>query len=1170
MRIADIDFPDSLINAIRGENLVVFAGAGVSMGPPANMPNFACLATAVAAGTSIERVKNETQDRFLGRLKDEGVEVHHRAGEILRSYGEEPTDLHRNLLRLYHPSGSPRIVTTNFDLLFERAAEAIFATHVDTFSAPALPVGRSFTGIVHVHGDLNRPCTMVLTDSQFGRAYLTEGWARRFLVDVFRHFNVLFVGYSHNDTVMNYLARALPTEDRRERFVLTADQDLSRWRNLGVQAIAYPVSSEDYEGLYQGVAGLAQYVCRGTLEWMQQIEAISSRKPAFLDREESDLIEDALGDITRTRFFTAAATEPEWIEWIDNRGHLRGLFELKDLSSQESELGDWLGRKFLRDHSDELFALIGKHGLRLNRELWYRLGFHIGNHDDAPLAQDVLVKWVAILLNSIPQNIHKSNLLWILGRLSRRCSAYGSTDSLIGIFRSIATIRPIIPSGIDSMTVDLTGDYHEISTLWEDQFKPNLDSMADVLLLFIVDQLTSQHRLYEWFGRGNRRVDSASLRRTAIEPHEQDNLPNAVDALIDAARDCLEHLALTNTAVAAFWCDTLANSQVPLLRRLAVHALTRRTNLSDDGRIDWLLAKMDLHDVAIHHEVYQAIRLIYPAAGQESRQRIVDAILEYEDRGDDDHEDRLATARHKYDWLEWVDRASRDCSIAKSALDDLASTFPEFQPRDDSDLLYSIQVGFVRSESPWSAQELVSRPPAEWLNDLLAFKGIMLDGPNRDGLLAAVEQAAADDFRWGTELADLLVESDAWESDLWGALWGSWSAELDEDKHRHVLDLASTPELLRAHPRPIADLVLTILKDGGFPYASELLDQANRIAIGLRPLLEQYSAISGQRDFLFQAINHPAGSLAEYWLQSLATWRRSEHPVPDHLCDPHLEELSAIVEDKGLTGTLGKAVLCSRIAFLLDADYNWSIKCLIPLFTDDSNLDGLQASWHGFVYGGRLNPQVAEVMEDSFLSSIARIGTIFPEENLRNVFIQRIAAMAIFFVDDPLREWIPELFRHADASEDRRQFVWAIGNVLRNMSDAHQQDLWERFVRGYWENRIQGIPPPSLEGSEVQAMLKWLPTLKSIYPQAVELAIRTPGAVLDDGMLIYGIAQKNVWETYPEATARLLVHFGAVAGGQAGQEWDGAKELIDSLLGLDISADSRAGLEDLVVRLGLT
>lgn len=54
---------------------------------------------------------------------------------------------------------------------------------------------------------------MVLTDADFGRAYLTEGWARRFLVEVFRQYTVLFVGYSHSDVVMNYLARASPAGD---------------------------------------------------------------------------------------------------------------------------------------------------------------------------------------------------------------------------------------------------------------------------------------------------------------------------------------------------------------------------------------------------------------------------------------------------------------------------------------------------------------------------------------------------------------------------------------------------------------------------------------------------------------------------------------------------------------------------------------------------------------------------------------------------------------------------------------------------------------------------------------------------------------------------------------------------------------------------------------------
>ena len=75
MRISDIDFPDPLLKAIRDSRLVVFAGAGVSMGDPAYLPDFEGLAKRIALGTGIDKRPDEQPDRFLGRLNDAGVEV---------------------------------------------------------------------------------------------------------------------------------------------------------------------------------------------------------------------------------------------------------------------------------------------------------------------------------------------------------------------------------------------------------------------------------------------------------------------------------------------------------------------------------------------------------------------------------------------------------------------------------------------------------------------------------------------------------------------------------------------------------------------------------------------------------------------------------------------------------------------------------------------------------------------------------------------------------------------------------------------------------------------------------------------------------------------------------------------------------------------------------------
>lgn len=249
MKIKKIDFPKSLLNALRDGELVVFAGAGVSMGAPACLPSFAGLAGMIAKETGETLQGGEPIDRFLGRLKHARVNVHALAKKFLPEEGREATELHQSLLRIYADVAQVRVVTTNFDLFFEKASKAVFGDEPEVFRAPALPLGRQFNGIVHVHGAVSHPNEMILTDADFGRAYLTEGWARRFLTELFRNFSVLFVGYSHNDAILSYLARALPVSDK-DRFALIGDKDPEpdRWRMLGIKPISYPQSSENDHG----------------------------------------------------------------------------------------------------------------------------------------------------------------------------------------------------------------------------------------------------------------------------------------------------------------------------------------------------------------------------------------------------------------------------------------------------------------------------------------------------------------------------------------------------------------------------------------------------------------------------------------------------------------------------------------------------------------------------------------------------------------------------------------------------------------------------------------------------------------------------------------------------------------------------------------------------------
>ena len=407
MKIGGIDFPEPLLNALRDGELVVFAGAGVSMGPPACLPNFESLANTIAEGTRKVQKDGESIDEFLGRLQYEGKSVHVLAAEALFQEGLKATELHCNLLRLYSSAEQIRVVTTNFDLLFEQAAEEVFDDLTEVFHAPTLPPADQSNGIVHIHGVVSSPDEMVLTNKDFGRAYLTEGSALRFLLELFSNFTTLFVGHSHNDPIMRYMTSALSDDEEEDKcFALTGEKNNDiDWNVFGIEPIIYSQSSKgDYSTLDEGIRRLAELVRRSTLDWHRDITMIAGNPP-FLDDETADLIEYALGDEIKTRFFIKTASDPKWIDWLDKRGHLDALFGNSTLSERDKLLSQWLVEKFAYNHADKLFILIGEHNTRLHPHFWHDLGYRIGRDKDTSWDKEILSRWISLLLATVPRRV---------------------------------------------------------------------------------------------------------------------------------------------------------------------------------------------------------------------------------------------------------------------------------------------------------------------------------------------------------------------------------------------------------------------------------------------------------------------------------------------------------------------------------------------------------------------------------------------------------------------------------------------------------------------------------------------------------------------------------------------------------------------------------------------
>ncbi len=1176
MKFAGIQFPDPLLAALRDGRLVVFAGSGVSMGTPACLPNFKSLATSVAVGTGRTLQPPEPEDVFLGKLADRGVQVHALAAQNLqknrRGDPPRPTELHRDLLRLYFEPESVRMVTTNFDLLFHAAAQDLFDAVPDVFRAPALPLGRSFRGIVHVHGCLDRPTGMVLTDTDFGRAYLTEGWARRFLVDLFRTSTVLFVGYSHNDTVMKYLARALPRTETATRFALTGPADTDRWTILGITPIVYPREPGDnHPGLTRGISGLADYASRGVLDWQREITEIA-QKPPPLGEEEADVVAEALTDPAKTAFFTAAASGSEWIESIERRGHFEPLFGHDAPGPSYCQLARWLAEQIPRGHSDRIFLLLARHDMRPHPALWREFAHVVGSPSDPPLDEETLSRWVSCLLATAPPDPERHDLL----SFGERCIEAGLTDTLIAVFDALAafrlSIRPPIAFDDDHdqipphLEIELTPDDHDfaLNEIWERGLDPKLDAIAEPLLSIAVAHLAARHRTLRAWQKADHGWDPDSWRRHAIEPHEQDDYRKHIDLLIDTARGCLEWLADNRPDAAARWCDEFRSAQEPLLRRLCLHTLFVRRDLAPEAKIDWLLANMDLHDLATHHELFRISRILYPDANREQRERVVEAILAYRFPDERYEQAERLTARHHFDWLHWLSDADPDCALASRVLGDLLETYPDFTPHEHPDLTHwsHTQHG---ATSPWTVEELLSRPAPEWLDQLLSFRPDEFLGPDRHGLVFAVTEAAKRDFDWGLALAGALSASEDWPADLWTALLRAWrEAELDRPQFGQIAGFLGETGLLAVQAGRIADVLLAWLEKYRTSCPHDLLARANAITTELWARIDRSEAPGDSDSWHSLANNRPAGAIARYWLTQLDMLREQPESLPPTLPREVSTALSTIVGDRTIAGRQGSTILAGQLAFLLSVAEQWTQENLLPLFSENPDTDDCQAVWDGFLTAGRLGPHVAEHMHKAFLEALPFLPTRFSTDWRLRRFVEYFTLMLAQFADDPAGKWVPAFFEHAD--DDARQlFASQIERHLQHMDDAPQREWWRRWLKRYWKNRLRGVPQPLAE-DEIRLMIGWLPHFGDSFPAAVDLATTMPPVPLRTSRVLRDLARGDHVGRFPAHVAKILIHLGQ--NGSPGPQWHGLGNLVDELLGADLPPETQHQLRELAARTG--
>jgi hypothetical protein len=355
------DIPEAVLEAHEEGRVIFFCGAGISY--PADLPGFKGLVDQIyqivgtvksdAEQEAYERKQYDaTLDLLERRLPGQRMAVRTALASALQPNLRRrgATKTHDALLHLGRsPEGALRLVTTNFDRIFERVGRRK-EHEAKSYVAPMLPVPKSsrWDGIVYLHGllpakpseeALNR---LVVTSGDFGLAYLTERWAARFVTELFRNYMVCFVGYSINDPVLRYMMDALAAdrmlgEATPQAYALgdcVRGQEQAKtveWEAKGVTPILYQVPSgaPDHSILHRTLVAWSDTYRNGVLGKERIVIAHALARPAASTTQD-DFVGRMLWAVSHTsglpakRFADFDPVPP--IEWLpalcaDRFGH---------------------------------------------------------------------------------------------------------------------------------------------------------------------------------------------------------------------------------------------------------------------------------------------------------------------------------------------------------------------------------------------------------------------------------------------------------------------------------------------------------------------------------------------------------------------------------------------------------------------------------------------------------------------------------------------------------------------------------------------------------------------------------------------------------------------------------------------------------------------------------
>jgi hypothetical protein len=910
---------------------------------------------------------------------------------------------HAALLSLAkNKDGAFRLVTTNFDLAFDRGTEK---PSIDC--APKLPIPKKerWNSLVYLHGRLDPSdpeCTnLVLSSADFGLAYLTEQWASRFVTELFRRFMVLFIGYSVDDPVMRYMMDAFAAdraigETVSRAFALTGAKrenfDITRreWRNKSIEPILYEIENGSHQALHATLKHWADRHRHG-LQGKDAIILENHQRPKVPSA--ARLVCWALRDDTGHPARVFATLEPpppfEWLEILEKDGLLAiqrplasestdrlsvastGPLNL-DLHPVTIHLIDWVS-KYIND--ERLVRWVVDRGAYLHPRTRLAVRDHLRQvHGPAGMEKFWRIVTSAEFSRSFVSNLLDYHLFESLNR------GQWSPDiraEVLDWLTPVLRIAPAWPSfGEEIRSQDRLSTFvrGEVKLRGQDEFDLLHEAIQsspvrEKILAELADDLTSQLKkacdLLALVEQAGEEFDSSYITRPSIDDHPQNTRLHSWTDLIPLLRGSFLVTARSVPAVARSLVHRWRTLPFPIFRRFVFYAAAKTDLISTSEALDRLLEPDGrwLWWPFAQREAFQMLETIWPELADPDSARLIRAILNGPKR----------ELFHSDTSDESFGRITRRSVAAR--LEALARTARPLP----SDAVAALEKVRIPEASTGQAADRAHFP--SWMQASTGDPTLGMVDPQADLRLMGDQEARA-------IISTLSSDS---------PYWASWRALIHEDLNRAISllvggDEASWPvvawqELLKSLPHPFpgkdvwqricpaliqAKSLTELAEEISFVVreASKVAGEADEVCLFdvwdriVQPILGRETEASD--DVLSQALNAPAGALAECIVNRLGVRNPSRSSdIPASVWT----RLETLARARGGGPTVAQTILASQMSRFFSLDRTWVKENLIPLLDWKLNPNAA-ALWKGFFWQFSVPADLWPLIKTNFILSL--------------------------------------------------------------------------------------------------------------------------------------------------------------------------------------------------------